>query len=158
MINTYLWYYIYIFILIIINISKVILFQVMLNMFRSSNTSGSSGSINNAEIVEYSQTQQLNQWTIPSISSKKIYKKGMFDFISQNNIKTVEQSIALKDSEQTLKLLSPHDIERYLSKYNYIHVGCVQVAFKPFTMQGLNAIILAYLRDRRCLQIGRAHV
>ena len=68
----------------------------MLNMIRNPSVSGSSRSTNNAKLVEFSQTQQLSEWTIPSISSKISYKRGMFDFISQTNIKTVEQSIALE--------------------------------------------------------------
>ena len=124
----------------------------MLSRFKSSKDEGSSsGSIINEEMVEYSQTQQLNKWTIPSISSRKIYHKCMFQFISQDNIKTVEQTIPLEDSEQTLRLLNLRDIERYLSKSSYIHIGCIQIAFKPLTFKGLNASILAYLRDGRCL-------
>ena len=93
-------------------------------------------SIITEEIVEYSQSQQLNKWTIPSISSKKIYNRGMFQFISQDNIKTVEQTIPLENAKQTLKLLNLRDIERYFSKYSYVHIGCIQVAFKPLTLKG----------------------
>ena len=32
-----------------------------------------------------------------------------------------------------------------------MHIGCIQVAFKPLTLQGLNASILAFLRDGRCI-------
>ena len=94
-------------------------------MIKNSSVSGSSRSINNAEIIEFLQTQQLNEWAIPSTFSKRIYKKGMFDFISQNNIKTVEQSITLEQEEQTLRLLGLRDIKRYLIIYHYLHIGCV---------------------------------
>ena len=119
---------------------------------RRNSQNGSIRSINNEEIVEYSQSQHLNQWTIPSISSNKIYKRETFDFISQDSIKTVEQSIAIDNSEQTLRLLNLRDIERHLSKYNYVHIGCIQIAFKPLTYKGLNASILAFIRDGRCLE------
>ena len=53
----------------------------------------SSTSIKNLEIIEFSQTQQLNQWTISYIESKNINKLGFLNFISQKAIKSVEQSI-----------------------------------------------------------------
>ncbi|KAF6136259.1 hypothetical protein GIB67_042744 [Kingdonia uniflora] len=71
----------------------------------------------------------------------------MFDFISQDNIKIIEQSIALDSECHTLKLLNLQDIEQYLKKYNYLHVGCIQVAFESLTLLGINSSILAYLRD-----------
>lgn len=108
-------------------------------------------SVKNAELSEYSQNQQLNQWTIPSIEAKKIYARGMFDFISQKSVKTLEQSVSLDDSTVRLKLLSPQDVKSYTEKYNYIHIGCIQIAFKPLTLSGLNASILASIRDARCL-------
>ena len=106
--------------------------------------------IKNSEIHEFSQTEQLNEWTIPSIESKKIYKLGFFKFISQKAIKTVEQSISLDSDIETLKLLCLRDIQRYFSRYHYIHIGCIQVAFKPLTLIGTNASLRAHLRDARC--------
>ncbi|KAF6141073.1 hypothetical protein GIB67_006518 [Kingdonia uniflora] len=73
----------------------------------------------------------------------------MFDFISQDNIKIMEQSIALDSASHLLKLLNLNDIEKYLKKYNYLYIGCIQVAFKPLTLLGINFSILAYLRDER---------
>ena len=55
---------------------------------------GSSRSIKNAELIASTQNSQLNNWTIPSIAFKAIYKIGMFNFISQDNIKTAEQDIS----------------------------------------------------------------
>ena len=123
----------------------------MLRRTSSSSSMGSSRSIKNAELIASTQNSQLNNWTIPSIAFKAIYKTGMFNFISQDNIKTAEQDISLDNHEQTLKLLSLKDVDRYLQKYKYLHIGCIQVAFKPLTLHGLNASILAYLRDARCL-------
>ena len=74
--------------------------------------------IKNSEIHEFSQTEQLNEWTIPSIESKKIYKLGFFKFISQKAIKTVEQSISLDSDIETLKLLCFRDIQIYFSRYH----------------------------------------
>ena len=46
----------------------------------------SKTSIKNLEILEFSQTEQLNEWMIPSIESKKIYKLGFFKFLSQKAV------------------------------------------------------------------------
>ncbi|KAF6134577.1 hypothetical protein GIB67_022317 [Kingdonia uniflora] len=61
----------------------------------------------------------------------------------------MEQSIALDSECHTLKLLNLHDIEIYLKKYNYLHVGYIQVAFKPLTLLEINSSILGNLRDER---------
>ena len=49
-----------------------------------------------------------------------------------------------------IKLLTDEDIDPYREKYKYLHIGLIQVAFKPLTLQGLNASILSCLRDARC--------
>ncbi|PKU76477.1 hypothetical protein MA16_Dca001081 [Dendrobium catenatum] len=38
-----------------------------------------------------------------------------------------------------------------MQEYKYLHIGLIQIAFKPLTLRGLNAFILACLRDGRCL-------
>ena len=48
-----------------------------------------------------------------------------------------------------IKLLTPQDINRYQNHYNYLHIGLVQIAFKPLTLQGLPESFLAVLRDAR---------
>ncbi|KAF6176858.1 hypothetical protein GIB67_026545, partial [Kingdonia uniflora] len=67
----------------------------------------------------------------------------------QDNIKIMELSIALDSECHTLKLLNHTDMKRYLKKYNYIYIGCIQVAFKPLTLLGINSSILAYFRDEK---------
>jgi hypothetical protein len=118
--------------------------------FMSFSFDKSSVSVKNEEIVEYSEAQQLNQWTIPEVQPTKIYRLGMFDFISKNAIKTSEQTVCLDTNDKTIKLLSIKDVQRYKQKYQYMHIGLIQVAFKPLTLPGLNSSILADLRDARC--------
>ncbi|KAG5625615.1 hypothetical protein H5410_010833, partial [Solanum commersonii] len=67
----------------------------------------------------------LNKWTIPRL------------------IKTTEQSLALNSSEQTIRLLNKRDIEFYKSQYKFLHIGMVQIAFKPLTLKGLPETFLA---------------
>ena len=55
----------------------------------------------------------------------------------------------MNENEMILKLLNIQDINRYRHSYNYIHIGLVQIAFKPLTLQGLPESFLAVLRDGR---------
>ena len=94
----------------------------------------------------------LNRWTIPEIKIKKIYDYGFFDRISSAQlIKTTEKSLALNSSEQTIRLLKKRDIDVYKHKYNFMHIGMIQIAFKPLTLKGLPETFLAALRDARNL-------
>ncbi|KAG5573565.1 hypothetical protein H5410_063331 [Solanum commersonii] len=55
----------------------------------------------------------LNKWTIPK---------------------------ALNSSEQTIRLLNKRDIEFYKSQYKFLHIGMVQISFKPLTLKGLQRL------------------
>ncbi|KAG5629015.1 hypothetical protein H5410_000732 [Solanum commersonii] len=44
---------------------------------------------------------------------------------------------------------APRDIEFYKSQYKFLHIGMVQIAFKPLTLKGLPETFLAALRDAR---------
>ncbi|KAG5619599.1 hypothetical protein H5410_004817 [Solanum commersonii] len=86
----------------------------------------------------------LNKWTILKVNIKTIYDYGWFDKISNKQlIKTTEQSLALNSSEQTIRLLNKRDIEFYKSQYKFLHIGMVQIAFKPLTLKGLPETFLA---------------
>ncbi|WMV25937.1 hypothetical protein MTR67_019322 [Solanum verrucosum] len=92
----------------------------------------------------------LNKWTIPKVNIKTIYVYGWFDKISNKQlIKTTEQSLALNSFEQTIRLLNKRDIELYKSQYKFLHIGMVQIAFKPLTLKGFPETFLATLRDAR---------
>ncbi|KAG5577740.1 hypothetical protein H5410_057874 [Solanum commersonii] len=81
----------------------------------------------------------LNKWTIPKVNIKTVYDYGWFDKISNKQlIKTIEQSLALNYSEQTIRLLNKRDIEFYKSQYKFLHIGMVQIAFKPLTLNSLH--------------------
>ncbi|KAG5587259.1 hypothetical protein H5410_047693 [Solanum commersonii] len=99
----------------------------------------------------------LNKWTIPRVNIKTIYDYGWFDKISNKQlIKTTEQSLALNSSEQTIRLLNKRDIELYKSQYKFLHIGMVQIAFKPLTLKGLPETFLAALRDARNLNFRQS--
>ncbi|WMV30496.1 hypothetical protein MTR67_023881, partial [Solanum verrucosum] len=99
----------------------------------------------------------LNKWTIPKVDIKTIYDYGWFDKISNKQlIKTTEQSLALNSSEQTIRLLNKRDIYVYKNQYKFLHIGMVQIAFKPLTLKGLPETFLAALRDARNLNFRQS--
>lgn len=119
-------------------------------MFRKKNT------IKNSKTEEYDIPQNLdllNKWTIPHISPKVIYQIGSFDslLIWRQVVKTTEESASIKDEEMIIKLLNFSDISKYQQDYNFMHIGLVQVAFKPLTLKGLPESFVAALRDARNL-------
>jgi hypothetical protein len=105
--------------------------------------------IKNRDLVEYpTNLDQLNKWTIPSVSPKQIYSFGRFDILSRMAVKTIEQNIQVSDENKEINLIREKDLKSY-KNYNYIHIGLIQVAFKPLTLLGLNASLMAYVRDGR---------
>ncbi|KAL3510960.1 hypothetical protein ACH5RR_030361 [Cinchona calisaya] len=96
----------------------------------------------------------LNKWTILKISPSVIYKYGLFDnIISKYVVKTTEKSISLNSDEHIIQLLDHNDIDSYKSagKFNFMHIGLVQIAFKPLTLKGLPESFIAAVRDARNL-------
>lgn len=106
--------------------------------------------IKNEELVEYPKNlDRLNKWVIPSVPSNQIYRFGKIDIFSRLAVKTLEQTIQIAEKTQTIKLLTKKDLKPF-KNYNFIHIGLVQIALKPLTLLGLNASIMAYVRDGRC--------
>ena len=90
----------------------------------------------------------LNKWTILKVDTRLIYDYGWFDKLSTKQVvKTTEQSLALNSDEQTIQLLNKKDIDLYKFRYNWMHIGMVQIAFKPLTLKGLPKTFLVALRD-----------
>jgi hypothetical protein len=95
--------------------------------------------------------QELDNWEIPKRSPKELYKPGgSFFHRSDNIIRTVEQKFKLKSDDEEIHLLSEKSIKEHLSKkYNYMHIGSVQIGLKPLTRGSLDVAVLFCLRDIR---------
>ena len=124
-----------------------------MNLINSTSRNLTKGkSVKNSNLIEYpTEIEDLNKWSIPKVPTKQIYNIGMFDFKSSVAIKTMERSIQVDNDEQSIKLLNEEDLQPFIDKYNFIHIGLFQIALKPLTLQGLNASLLTSLRDARCL-------
>jgi hypothetical protein len=93
------------------------------------------------------QELNLQEWKLPFVPTKNIYKHSTFSnlsFLSDYTIKTVERTVSLNKEYETIKLFSKDNFEKHKQKYSFIHIGLVQIAIKPLTRQGLNNIIVYY--------------
>lgn len=121
----------------------------ILNIFKKS----SRNSVKNSLIEEYEIPKNidlLNKWSIPKIQPKVLYELGTFEELGLIQlVKTTEETITLENNEMKIKLLNQRDIDKYIPNYNYLHIGLVQIAFKPLTLQGLPESFIAVLRDGR---------
>jgi hypothetical protein len=58
----------------------------------------------------------------------------------------------LKQSFETIQLLSRKEIDKNIDNFSFIHFGLVQVVVKPLTRQGLNTSVFLGLRDGKFYQ------
>ncbi|KAG5621594.1 hypothetical protein H5410_006812 [Solanum commersonii] len=107
--------------------------------------------VKNSRKEEYDIPQHLdllNKWTIPKISPRIIYQIGTFEKLGLKQVvKTTEETITIDSDNQTFRLLSDNDLAPYKDIYRFMHIGLVQVAFKPLTLRGLPESFIAALRD-----------
>ncbi|KAG5570711.1 hypothetical protein H5410_060477 [Solanum commersonii] len=75
---------------------------------------------------------------------------GMFEkFVLKQVVKTTEETLTIDNDHQTFRLLSENDLAPYRQIYRFMHIGLVQVAFKPLILRGLLESFIAALRDGR---------
>ena len=86
---------------------------------------------------------------IPHTKINTIYQQGNFKFSQNYLIKTEEKTIFLNQYLEIIQLLSQNTINHHRNKFNYIHIGLVQVAIKPLFRLGLDIPVFVCLRDVR---------
>ncbi|KAG5586246.1 hypothetical protein H5410_046680 [Solanum commersonii] len=64
-------------------------------------------------------------------------------------VNTTEETLTIDSDHQTFRLLSENDLAPYREFYRFMHIGLVEVAFKPLTLGGLPESFIATLRDGR---------
>lgn len=105
-----------------------------------------------AELIAYQDVKDaLDKWTIPTVDPKTIYKIGHFNFFSKTVIKTFEHAPCIQTNDEIIRLININDFVPFIGKFKYIHIGLVQIAFKPLTLLGQDTSIQCTLRDGRCL-------
>ena len=111
--------------------------------------------INFTEIEIAKIENDLFNWTIPKININKIYDGEEFSIYNtlaipfkQNikySVKTIKQITALNQENESIRLLSENVLIDLKKKYNYLHIGSVQMAIKPLFRLGLDVPILMCL-------------
>ncbi|KAL9671985.1 hypothetical protein QQ045_009559 [Rhodiola kirilowii] len=66
-------------------------------------------------------------------------------------VKTTEEIIPLNSEELKIRLLDESDLLAYKYSHKYMHIGLVQIAFKPLTLEGSLESFMVALRDGRNL-------
>ena len=76
--------------------------------------------MNNEEINMMNIERNLQEWNIPSIPTKNIWKQSTFSslsFLSDYTIKTVEKTISLNNEYESIKLFNKEAMKRQRQKY-----------------------------------------
>ena len=97
-------------------------------------TLNQTSNIFNEEIHFEDINQEIDNWEIPKIPEKELYKpEGKWYRSSDYIIRTVEKNIPIDPHiGDEFHLLSQTSLnEHQTKKYNFLHIGCVQVAIKP---------------------------
>ena len=115
-----------------------------MNIIRKKNT------VKNSKKEEYDISQHLNllnKWTISKTPPRKLYQMGTFETLGLKQVvKTTEETLKVDSNQATFKLLSKSDFAPYRETCKFIHIGLIQVAFKPLTLRGLLEGFIVTLR------------
>ena len=87
--------------------------------------------------VDDSEILDFQKWTIPKIDTKNVYKISWAEntLHCAYKVRTVEQILSISKTHEKCCLFSKKNIGEFLAtkKFNYLHIGMVQVAIKPPT-------------------------
>lgn len=108
---------------------------------------------NSSKIISSEIEDYLKNWHLPNVKLDNINKIGMFYSESRKIVKTVEQTIPIRQEYETLRLFDP-GIVKYKENYKFLHISLLQIALKPLTNEGLNAYTLIELRHYRHLNFA----
>ncbi|KAG5584788.1 hypothetical protein H5410_045222 [Solanum commersonii] len=93
---------------------------------------------------------QMKKGLISKSEAIAIYMEEMGTFKKldlKQVVKTTEETITIDSDNHTFRILSDNDLAPYRDIYRFMHIGLVQVAFKPLTLRGLPESFIAALRD-----------
>ena len=93
--------------------------------------------------------QMLQERSMPKIKTKKVYKTSIFESKGDYVIETVEKDVRVHGSCMDLVIMDSNIITQHQRYYGFLHLGLIQVAFKPLTRLRLDSPILICLRDIR---------
>ena len=127
-------------------------------LFRSNSSVSSRSSvppdiINEEDYAaEETDLTDFQKWNIPKVDTKSIYRTIWVQntFNSQFSVRIVEQTYSISRTHEKCCFFNRRNINEFLAKkFNYFHIGLVQVDVKPLTRKSINAFVLMCLRDAR---------
>jgi hypothetical protein len=133
----------------------------MMNRLRRSNSTTSTrsrSSLASLEDIVHEEDEilhsdnDLQNWSIPKLDKKEVYKTSWVSsvFQAEHKVKTVERSYALSKDKEECLLFKKKEMKEFRNKgYRFIHLGLIQVGIKPLTRRGINAAVLLRLLDGR---------
>ncbi|PHT65725.1 hypothetical protein T459_30150 [Capsicum annuum] len=74
-----------------------------------------------------------------------LYQKKIFFRV----VKTTEETLTVDSDHATFRLLSENNFAAYRESCRFMHIGLVQVDFKPLTLKGLPESFIVALRNGR---------
>lgn len=83
------------------------------------------------------------------IQKKSIYKHSGLGLIPDIRVKIEEKTISMSNDHEVISMITKEMVKTYRPKYEFIHIGLVQVAVKPLVRGGLDIALLLCLRDGR---------
>ena len=87
---------------------------------RSQMSSKSNNTVNKEEVSVISAEKNWQDWKLPLVPQNRIYKKTTFSnlsFLSNYTIKIVERTYCLKQSFETIQLLSRKKIDKNIDNF-----------------------------------------
>ena len=122
----------------------------MAAFFRHLRIGSNSKHSNIVQNNEYHMLINNSDWTIPEEKIEHIYRIGNLDFKTALSVKTHEETISFQEEFQTIPLINPTTIQKYLTKgYRHLNFGLIQIAVKPLVHLEVDAPIFMALRDKR---------
>jgi hypothetical protein len=115
-------------------------------MFKSKSSMSSRSTFSD----EDDNSVNFDKWKIPKLSTRRIYITSLFKnvFKADHDVKTVEQTFVISSKSEKYELFDKKLInDAPIKGYSYIHIGAVQVAFKPLARLDANASVSLCLRD-----------
>ncbi|XP_028752058.1 uncharacterized protein LOC114741096 [Neltuma alba] len=86
---------------------------------------------------------------IPTDQIYKETKLSRLNFLRNYKVKSVEKEFTFGNEQHDIYLLTRDDIRKHKKKYDFLHIGLVQVYFVPYHIPGIDHRILVCLRDAK---------
>ena len=112
----------------------------------------------NAEECEFNEIEnRVKDSSMPKFEFKQIYKRGNFDLLDSHQFKMLEFTKPATSEDTDLLLITPSEVARAREKkYEFMHIGAVQVGIKLLAREGIDCSALCVLQDNRIMDFQKS--